>query len=217
MTLAKKRARSLEDKSFRRQQILDAAAALFQEVGYEGFSVALLASKAGVVKGTLYLYFKTREEVFLALYDQSLNRMSEAFIAQLMPGISDRAFCELLYEVAFSDSLYVPLQARLEKVIEHNVSIDSLIASKRHFLKQVDRIAATTAATIGLDHAQATEFIKTLGVLIVGVAGADLAPSLEGEDVPDDIQALLDSFASKPLFVTNAHRILHGIRAGDSD
>ena len=32
-----------------------------------------------------------------------------------------------------------------------------------------------------------------------------------------DIQALLDSFASKPLFVTNAHRILRGIRAGDSD
>jgi len=220
VTLAKKRARSLEDKSFRRQQILDAAAALFQEVGYEGFSVALLASKAGVVKGTLYLYFKTREEVFLALYDQSLNRMSEAFITQLTPGMSDRAFCELLYDVAFGDSLYVPLQARLEKVIEHNVSIDSLIASKRHFLKQVDRIAAATATAIDLDHAQSTELIKTLGVLIVGVAGADLAPSLEGEDVPADIQALLDSFASKPIFVNNAHRILHGIRgirAGDSD
>lgn len=217
MTLAKKRARSLEDKSFRRQQILDAAAALFQEVGYEGFSVALLASKAGVVKGTLYLYFKTREEVFLALYDQSLNRMSEAFIAQLQPSMSDRAFCELLYEVAFGDSLYVPLQARLEKVIEHNVSIDSLIDSKRNFVKQVGRIATATAAAIGLDQAQAIEFIKTLGVLIVGVAGADLAPSLEGEDVPDDIQALLDSFASRPIFVTNAHRILHGIRAGDSD
>ena len=76
----------------------------------------------------------------------------------------------MLYEVAFSDSLYVPLQARLEKVIEHNVSVDSLIDSKRNFLKQVDRIAAATATTIGLDHAQATEFIKTLGVLIVGVA-----------------------------------------------
>jgi AcrR family transcriptional regulator len=217
VTLAKKRARSLEDKSFRRQQILYAAAALFQEVGYEGFSVALLASKAGVVKGTLYLYFKTREEVFLALYDQSLNRVSECFIAQLTPGITDRAFCELLYEVAFGDSLYVPLQARLEKVIEHNVSINSLIASKRNFLTQVGHIAAATAAAIDLDHAQAIEFIKTLGVLIVGVAGAHLAPSLEGEDIPDDIQALLDSFASKPIFVTNAHRILRGIHAGDSD
>ena len=217
MTLTKKRARSLEDKSFRRQQILDAAAALFQEVGYEGFSVALLASKAGVVKGTLYLYFKTREEVFLALYDQSLNRMSEAFIAQLTQDMSDRAFCELLYDVAFGDSLYVPLQARLEKVIEHNVSVDSLINSKRNFLKQVDRLATATATAIGLDDAQAIEFIKTLGVLIVGVAGADLAPSLEGEDVPADIQGLLDSFASGPLFVTNAQRILRGIRVGDSD
>ena len=217
MTLAKKRARSLEDKSFRRQQILDAAAALFQEVGYEGFSVALLASKAGVVKGTLYLYFKTREEVFLALYDQSLNRMCDNAITQLTPGMSDRALCELVYDVAFGDSLYVPLQARLEKVIEHNVSIDSLINSKRNFLKQVDRLATATAKAIDLDHAHATEFMKTLGVLIVGVAGADLAPSLEGEDVPDDIQALLDSFASKPIFVTNAHRIIRGIRAGDSD
>ena len=215
--LAKKRARSLEEKSSRRQQILDAAAALFQEVGYEGFSVALLANKAGVVKGTLYLYFKTREEVFLALYEQSLNRVSERLIAQLTPSMSDRAFCELLYEVAFGDSLYVPLQARLEKVIEHNVSIDSLIDSKRNFVKQVGRIAAATATAIDLDQAQAIELIKTLGVLIVGVAGADLAPSLEGEDVPDDIQALLDSFASKPLFVTNAHRILCGIRAGDSN
>ncbi len=53
--------------------------------------------------------------------------------------------------------------------------------------------------------------------MIVGVAGADLAPSLEGEDVPADIEALLDSFASKPLFVTNTHRILRGIRAGDPD
>ena len=184
MTLAKKRARSLEDKSFRRQQILDAAAALFQEVGYEGFSVALLANKAGVVKGTLYLYFKTREEVFLALYDQSLNRMSEAFIAQLTPGMSDRAFCELLYDVAFGNSLYVPLQARLEKVIEHNVSIDSLIDSKRNFVKQVDRIATATATTIGLDRTQATEFIKTLGVLIVGVAGADLHPPSRAKTCP---------------------------------
>ena len=108
MTPEKKRARSLEEKSFRRQQILDAASALFAEVGYEGFSVALLASKAGIVKGTLYLYFKTREEVFLALYDQSLNRWSEKFIQRLPETLEDHAFCKLLYDTAFGDPLYVP-------------------------------------------------------------------------------------------------------------
>ena len=50
---------------------------------------------------------------------------------------------------------------------------------------------------------------------IVAAIGIARETALEGEDVPDDIQALLDSFASKPIFVTNAHRILHGIRAGD--
>ena len=213
MTPEKKRARSLEEKSFRRQQILDAASALFAEVGYEGFSVALLANKAGIVKGTLYLYFKTREEVFLALYDQSLNRWSEQFIQRLPKTLEDRAFCELLYDIAFGDALYVPLQARLEKVIEHNVSLDCLLLSKRNFLQQVDRIAAASADVLRLRNEQALEVIKTLGVLIVGVAGADLAPSLDGEDIPEDVQDLLASFSSRPIFIKNAERIIQGVRS----
>ena len=213
MTPEKKRARSLEEKSFRRQQILDAASALFAEVGYEGFSVALLASKAGIVKGTLYLYFKTREEVFLALYDQSLNRWSEKFIQRLPESLEDRAFCELLYETAFGDPLYVPLQARLEKVIEHNVSLDCLLLSKRNFLQEVDRLAAASADVLRLRNEQALEVIKTLGVLIVGVAGADLAPSLDGEEIPEDVQHLLASFSSRPIFIKNAERIIQGVRS----
>ena len=213
MTPEKKRARSLEEKFFRRQQILDAASALFAEVGYEGFSVALLASKAGIVKGTLYLYFKTREEVFLALYDQSLNRWSEKFIERLPETLEDRAFCELLYDTSFADALYVPLQARLEKVIEHNVSLDCLLLSKRNFLQQVDRIAAASADVLRLRNEQALEVIKTLGVLIVGVAGADLAPSLDGEEIPEDVQDLLASFSSRPIFIKNAVRIIQGVRA----
>ena len=213
MTPQKKRARSLEEKSFRRQQILGAASALFAEVGYEGFSVALLASKAGIVKGTLYLYFKTREEVFLALYDQSLNRWSEKFIQRLPESLEDRAFCELLYETAFGDPLYVPLQARLEKVIEHNVSLDCLLMSKRNFLQQVDRIAAASADVLCLRNEQALEVIKTVGVLIVGVAGADLAPSLDGEEIPEDVQHLLASFSSRPIFIKNAERIIQGVRS----
>lgn len=216
MTINKKRARSLEDKSFRRQQILDAAAALFADVGYEGFSVALLAARAGIVKGTLYLYFKTREEVFMALYDQSLNRWSESFIAALPSNASDEEFCEQLYTSAFSDPLYVPLQARLEKVIEHNVSIDCLVQSKRNFIKQIERLSSATARTLDLNPEQATEVISTLGVLIVGVSGADLAPTLSGEDLPPDVQQLLEGFASKPLFIKNAQRIIRGIRDNDA-
>ena len=53
-----KRARTNDEKYFRRTQILDSAELLFEEVGYESFSMANLAKTAGVVKGTLYLYFR---------------------------------------------------------------------------------------------------------------------------------------------------------------
>ena len=68
MSPALHRARTQDQKHFRRQQILDAAKMHFEDVGYESFSMANLAKLAGVAKGTLYLYFATREEVFLALY-----------------------------------------------------------------------------------------------------------------------------------------------------
>ena len=43
-----------------------------REGGFEAFSMAKLAKLTGVVKGTLYLYFETREEVFLVLYNQKM-------------------------------------------------------------------------------------------------------------------------------------------------
>lgn len=212
MSSLKKRARSDEQKLFRRQQIMAAATSLFHDVGYEGFAMANLAERAGVVKGTLYLYFKTREEVFLALYDESLVRWSDVFMRKLSAGMSDSDFVETLYDTAFADTSFIPLQARLEKVIEHNVSIDQLVHSKRNFLSAIDRLSAATGSALLLPKAQAVEIIKTMGVLLVGVAGADLAPSLQDEDIPDDVSQLIQSFSSRPIFVTNATRIISGIR-----
>ena len=212
MNARNKRARSDEQKLYRRHRIMTAATELFHDVGYDGFSMALLADRAGVVKGTLYLYFKTREEVFLALYDASLVRWSYVFIDKLDRATSDLHYAEMLYDTAFADGNFVPLQARLEKVIEHNVSIDQLILSKRNFLSTIDRLSSATATALDLSKDQATEVIKTMGVLLVGVAGADLAPSLTDEDIPSDVRHLVQSFSSRPIFIKNAHRIIQGIR-----
>jgi hypothetical protein len=35
---------------------------------------------------------------------------------------------------------------------------------------------------------------------------------LHGEDIPEDVQALIDSFSSQQLFIKNACRIISGIR-----
>ena len=76
--------------------------------------MANLAKLAGVAKGTLYLYFLTREEVFLALYTQSLLRWSDSFVAGLHKDMSDTDYCQKLHNSAMADGGFVPLLVRLE-------------------------------------------------------------------------------------------------------
>ena len=209
------RARTQDQKLFRRQQILDAAQAHFKDVGYEAFSMANLAKLSGVAKGTLYLYFTTREEVFLALYGQSLVRWSEAFISGLPAAMHERDYCQRLHSTAMADEGFVPLLVRLEHIIEHNVSFARLIESKRLFAKRLGHVAEASATVLGLTQTQAQALVKAMGVLLVGVSGADQGPNLQGESVPHDVQEFIDGFASEKLFVTNACFIIRGIRADD--
>jgi AcrR family transcriptional regulator len=207
------RARSSEQKALRRQAILEAAETYFLEVGYEAFSMAQLARKTGVVKGTLYLYFKTKEELFLTLYEQSLIRWSQTFIGYLSDSMASKAYAQTLYNTALADGSFLPLLIRLGHIIEHNVEIPRLIKSKRVFIVQVEAVAVSTSASLKLSTAQAREVVKTMGVLLIGATRADQGPSIDYEELPGDVQVLIASFSSEPLFVKNAVRIIEGIRA----
>ena len=206
------RARTAEQKAQRRNAVLEAAEKLFLEVGYEAFSMSNLAKNIGTAKGTLYLYFETREDIFLTLYEQSLVRWSDIFIDELGETITSQVYARKLFEAAAADGTFLPLQIRLEHLIEHNVAVPRLFQSKQIFNSQVDKIAKVTASALGLSEAQATEVVKTMGVLLIGATQSDQAPSLNEEDLPQDVQNLIASFSSKPLFIKNAVRIIEAIR-----
>lgn len=83
-----KRARALDgdDKEARRQAILDAAERLFAE-RHSLANVADVAEAAGLAKGTVYLYFQTKEEIYLALH----SRAVEHFFTTLIDRLNDAA------------------------------------------------------------------------------------------------------------------------------
>ena len=207
------RARSLEQKALRRRAVLQVAETYLLEVGYEAFSMSKLAKKIGLAKGTLYLYFQTREELFLTLYDQSLIRWSQTFIDELSDSMTSKAYSQKLFSTASADGTFLPLLIRLEHMIEHNVAIPRLISSKQMFINQVKTLAKVTAISLRLSESQAIEVVKTMGVLLIGATQGDQGPSLDHEELPEDVQNLIVSFSSEPLFVKNAVRIIEGIRA----
>lgn len=59
----------------RRRQIFDAAAELFAHSGYHGVTVDAIAQRAGISKGNLYWYFRSKQEIFQLLIDHIVERI----------------------------------------------------------------------------------------------------------------------------------------------
>ncbi len=59
-----------ETRAARRDQIIAAALACFARAGYHATTMADVAAQAGVSKGTPYLYFESKEALFLALHHE---------------------------------------------------------------------------------------------------------------------------------------------------
>lgn len=75
------RAISAEAKFERRKQILLAAEELVKRQGHSAISVAEVANRAGIAKGTVYLYFKTKEEIYLGLHELWMERNLNVFVS----------------------------------------------------------------------------------------------------------------------------------------
>ena len=67
----------------RAERILDAAAELLQRWGYKKTTVDDIAKQARVAKGTIYLHWKTREELFEALLRREWLILAEDFLQRL--------------------------------------------------------------------------------------------------------------------------------------
>jgi AcrR family transcriptional regulator len=61
----------------KRQRILDAATAVFAERDFHRVLVSEVAARAGVGKGTVYLYFPTKDDLHRAALEGSLQRLAD--------------------------------------------------------------------------------------------------------------------------------------------
>jgi len=64
-----------QTKAANRAAILDAARAVFAEMGYGATTVRDIIRRTGLASGTFYNYFKSKEEVFQAIMDESALRI----------------------------------------------------------------------------------------------------------------------------------------------
>lgn len=82
MTQAKPNKHELKTRETR-EQLLRAAEKIFVEEGYAGAELGRVAAMAGRTTGAIYAHFKSKEDIFLALFEESLQRKRKALEAVL--------------------------------------------------------------------------------------------------------------------------------------
>ena len=115
--------------SARRLEILKSAAAAFRRRGYHGASVGEIARALHMTKGSLYYYFRDKEEILYVLHDWSLDLLLERLREVEESGVPPaeklrrlvRSFVQMIIDELHGTALTMDLQAlsprRLRKVI----------------------------------------------------------------------------------------------------
>jgi AcrR family transcriptional regulator len=86
--LERKPGTTADEDSAKRRQIVDGAHAVFLARGFDAASMNDIARAAGVSKGTLYVYFDSKEALFEAIVEQECEAQAEA-IFELDPNDQD--------------------------------------------------------------------------------------------------------------------------------
>jgi len=76
------------DHPTKREQILDAAVKVFSTRGYRATLVDEIAQEAGVAKGTLYLYFGSKEDMYLQAFRENVEKLHELTVERMQQAAS---------------------------------------------------------------------------------------------------------------------------------
>ena len=99
----------------KRREIVDVAADLFLELGYEGTSMSLVSRRLGGSKATLYAYFGSKDELLLAVLEAESDRIA----GETIPQDQTREVQQLLRETGlhFIEARTAPRAAQLFRVV----------------------------------------------------------------------------------------------------
>lgn len=136
----KRRARTDEQKKARRLDIVQVAWQVYQTRRYEEISMSEIANAAGLAKGTIYLYFDSKEALFLAVLEEQLAGWYDTVDdgLQALIGSGDvTAVSSLFCEAMCSQPGLARLFTIMHVILEHNIDYETALQFKRQLLHRI--------------------------------------------------------------------------------
>ncbi len=102
-----------EKKQAQRQAIMDVAQSHFERFGYKRTVIDDVVREVGIAKGTFYLYFKSKDQLFFELINRMRHEALAEFAAALAEQTTAEARVRTIIEMSFQAFEDYPLLARI--------------------------------------------------------------------------------------------------------
>ncbi len=167
-----KRARSPEHKAQRRNDLIDAAATLLDEGGFDAVTLSAIARRANIAKSNVYTYFESREEILLRVLHADWRAYLDDIERALVPfaGTNDaKGVAAIMTGGYLARPRLCGLASVVASVLEQNVSEECVANFKRDTLGLGLRSAYALQATLPkLDFQQCVWLLRPMFALIAG-------------------------------------------------
>ena len=178
----------------KRREILDAAELVFTTRGFSAARMDDIADTAGVAKGTLYLYFSSKQELFVSLLEERTQEYVDTLSGWLEKAHSLSDFIHIL--VKLRGQLFVKNQ-RLAESVSHSVpdfpkDLQRRVWNLRKALEQPTQDALARLLPRGFPVASPKAAAMVNGAVDYMVAGCIFyGEPLALDEIADDIEYVL--------------------------
>ncbi|MBT3312346.1 MAG: TetR/AcrR family transcriptional regulator [Desulfobacterales bacterium] len=180
------------DKELKTREIAQAALVLFSQKGYETTNVGQLAEIAGIGKGTIYEYFQTKEDLFIA----SINEWIEQDLTQMIALVDENDDPVIKLFTFIEGSMELHQNEDSSKIrlfiefIKHAVMEDGIIYKKRNLIKEMKN----------------RWVMMVVDILLHGVSKGVFKPEIarDAEKIAVNLLAYLDGISIRGLITEDA-------------
>jgi AcrR family transcriptional regulator len=208
--MATKKTRKKQDLEKRREEIIEAALDVFTEKGYGAATMPEIARMAGVAAGTLYLYYPSKRELFVAVVKSYivttpllnlLSQMPQGDLPAILKNIVKERF-DLIKNRSFERVPFIMSEIQRDPELKALWMQDFL----RPLLKQIEMLVRMMGTTGKYRRFQPEVLVRVMGGLFMGfmllrIVEGDASPlkKLDQEKVADDIvNFILHGLLSSP-------------------
>jgi len=177
-----------------RLHLINTALKLFAEQGWEHTSIPELAQAAGISQGLMYHYFRNKQELLLAVFEQH-SFLPKLY--QLLSVSTDRPTADVLREIAFGFAALLREKQHLVQICSHEAQANPEVEQYLNSMIEegVTLLANYVEARIAIGELRAHDASVTARSLLYTIFMLHLRPAPSGEFIPSFIDLLLHGIA----------------------